>query len=290
MKRFILPAIAIALLGGCNDNDEGTPPAGEGRIDIRPGIEALTRTPQLNEDGSGYFNDGDVISLILSDDKDYFEKTDYTMPRTDFYWDDLRIPAETERVRFAGCYPKYEGEGTTFVFDVNEAATKDLLLAPAVQVEKGSAAAISLPFYHATHSLVIQYNSDNYSEEELKTIATTIQAIAECRVDLKEGKTEDIPSQETEKYQPLTGQEISALLVPQAKNGVSLQAVINGKTFTYDFSSLPETTDKGQNIARLEGGRQLVVVLNVNRDGITLAGMTIQKWDQQGSVVGNITI
>ena len=290
MRRFIIPAIAAALLCGCNVDDEGTPSAGGSRVDLRPGIEALTRAPHLNEDGSGYFNNGDVFSLAVSGDGDYFQMTDYTMPRTALYWEDFRIPAETERIRFAGCYPKHDGDGAVFVFNVNEAATKDLLLAPAVEVRKGDTKAIAMPFYHAMHSLVIRYKSDNYSEDELKTVKTTIRAVAECQVDLKAGKVADAVSPASEEYQELTGKEVSALLVPQAKNGVSLGIEVDGKKLSYGFSALPETTDKGQNVARLEGGKQLVVVLNINKDGITVADMTIQKWDQQGSVSGDIII
>ena len=67
MNKTIFTAAVLLVLAGCNDDKEQTKPApGEGKITVTAGIEALTRAPHLNEDGSGYFQDGDKIALTVS--------------------------------------------------------------------------------------------------------------------------------------------------------------------------------------------------------------------------------
>ena len=64
MNKTIFTAAVLLVLAGCNDDKEQTKPApGEGKITVTAGIDALTRAPHLNEDGSGYFQDGDKIAL-----------------------------------------------------------------------------------------------------------------------------------------------------------------------------------------------------------------------------------
>ena len=293
MKKLFFFLAVLVLLSGCDHSNEQTLTVGTRRIDLRPGIEALTRSPHLEADGSGMFTDGDVFLLTVSVSDTYTQMKDYMMPSTILNWEDLKLPDGTEEVCFAGCYPKYDEEmgNNTFVFNVNhaEGEKKDLLLAPAVRVEAGSTSPISLPFYHAMHNLVIKYKSTDYTDEELKSIQTTLNGIAECKINLVAGEVIDIDLL-PESYIPQIGKEISTLVVPQAKSSVSLQVSIGGKTHIYELADLPETTDKGQNIVRLEGGKQLEVVLTVNKNGITLSGITIQGWETQGSVSDDITI
>ena len=67
MNKTFFTAAVLLVLVGCNDDKEQTKPApGEGKITVTAGIEALTRAPHLNEDGSGYFQDGDKIALTVS--------------------------------------------------------------------------------------------------------------------------------------------------------------------------------------------------------------------------------
>lgn len=295
MKKFILPMVAVVLLGSCDGNNDGIDPNGDnkGRIDLRLGIEALTRSPQLGADGSGTFGNGDVFSLTLSAGGEYVSMTDYTMPSTSLYWEDLKLPEGTTDVSFSGCYPKYEeGLGHTFVFNVNlaEGEEKDLLLAPAVDVKVGNTAPVQLPFYHAMHKLEVKYKSTDYSEDELKAIETTLSGAAECTVDLITGSISDAVSTVREDYSPQTGKEISVLVVPQEKSNVSLQIKIGGETKIYNLAGLPQETAEGQDISRLEGGKKLVIELNISKSGITIGGVTIQGWETQGNVSGDITI
>lgn len=294
MKKFILPIIAVVMLGSCDGNNDGVNSNNDnkGQIDLRPGIEALTRSPHLETDGSGTFSDGDVFSLTVSAGSSYVEMTDYTMPSTPLSWEDLKLPDETAEVSFAGCYPKHEDMGHTFVFNVNDAQgeEKDLLLAPTVKVRVGNTAAIHLPFYHAMHRLVIKYKSTDYTDEDLQAIQTALSGTAECLVDLTTGSVSEAESVTQESYAPQTGKEISTLVVPQEKSKVSLQIKIGNETKDYNLSKLPQATSEGQDIRRLEGGKQLVIELNINKNSISVSGVTIQGWETQGNVSGDITI
>ena len=291
MKKFILPIIAVVLLGSCDGNNDGIDPNNEnkGLIDLRPGIKALTRSPHLETDGLGTFSDGDIFSLTISAGDEYVSMTDYTMPSTSLYWEDLKLSEGTTDVSFAGCYPKHDKEmGHTFAFNVNQAEGegKDLLLAPAVKVRVGNTAAIHLPFYHAMHRLVIKYKSTDYADEDLQAIQTTLSGTAECLVDLTTGSISEAESVTQESYAPQTGKEISMLVVPQEKSKVSLQIKIGNETKDYNLSKLPQTTSEGQDIRRLEGGKQLIIELNINKNGISVSGVTIQGWETQGNGVG----
>lgn len=53
------------------------------------------------------------------------------------------------------------------------------------------------------------------------------------------------------------------------------QIKIGNETKDYNLSKLPQTTSEGD-IKRLEGDKQLVIELNINKNGISVSGVTIQ--------------
>ena len=55
-----------------------------------------------------------------------------------------------------------------------------------------------------------------------------------------------------------------------------VQIKIGHETKDYNLSKLPQTTSEGQDIKRLEGDKQLVIELNINKNGISVSGVTIQ--------------
>ena len=170
MNKTIFTAAVLLVLAGCNDDKEQTKPApGEGKITVTAGIEALTRAPHLNEDGSGYFQDGDKIALTVTGG-DKTVRKEYTIGGAALYWEDLGLPSGTTEASFAGCYPAPESaEGTAFTFDLSTAADKDLLLAPVMKVSKSADTKVNLAFKHAMHKLAINYASDGtYTQEQLE--------------------------------------------------------------------------------------------------------------------------
>lgn len=282
MKKMICVLLPALMLFSCSKDSEGRDDY-EGQIEIVTGIEALTRSPELDGTGAGNFRTGDVFTLTVSDNIRQMQRL-YEVGTTALYWQDFGNMDET--VSFAGCYPVYEPDDDgCFKFEAAKTPAEDLLLAKAVQVAKGSAK-VSLPFRHALHKLVVKYVSDgSYADEALNGVETTLLANASCRVNPVKGEIENNSATGKAAYPVLTGKEVSCLLVPQNKDDVSLAIKFAGKAHTY---TLPDKTNEGQVLTELESGKMLTVTLRITGDGILFEGMDIGQWDQQGSIEGSI--
>lgn len=147
MKHLIYSTVLLAALmgGACdkndNDNKPGTPttpvdpPAPEEQaISFTPGIKALTRSPQLEEDGSGSFSTGDTFTLYAHDNAEDFATFDYTIGTTELLWKNLTVATENGTVHFEACYPKHALTNGTFDFKVTQDEAGDLLWATAPDV------------------------------------------------------------------------------------------------------------------------------------------------------------
>lgn len=75
--------------------------------------------------------------------------------------------------------------------------------------------------------------------------------------------------------------------MPQNRDGVKLTVTLDGQSREF---TLPETTVEGQPLTTLDGGKMLSVTLRVSKNGITLERTTIGKWEDQGSIDGEIEI
>lgn len=279
---MLLPALALMA---CDKEDNADRMPADGRIEIVTGVEALTRAPQLDNTGAGNFQTGDTFTLSVSSNGKSVQK-DYTVGSTTLYWQDLGI--EGNKVTFAGCYPNHTGNGgTTFEFDVRSALDADLLLASAVEAEKG-AKSVTMPFRHAMHKLVVKYvAADTYATGVLSGISTTLHAHTVCTVNMEKGAVAENSAKTPADYKAKNGENVSWLVVPQNKDGVKLTVTLDGRSREF---TLPETTTEGQPLTMLDGGRTLSVTLRVFKSGITLEGTTIGQWEVQGSVDGEIEI
>lgn len=280
-KRTMWVLLAAAMLTACGKDDDTN--YDNGRIELRTGIEALTRSPQLDGTGAGNFQAGDVFTLTLSDGSKSVQKT-YTVGSTTLYWQELEVTGD--EVAFAGCYPNYAADGgTTFSFDVTKALDEDLLLAPAVSATRG-AGKVTMPFRHAMHKLVVKYTSDgSYTEERLNGIRTTLNACTVCTVDMLRGAVTDNSAAAPADYEARTGTEAAWLVVPQKVQGVKLSVALDGQSREF---TLPETTSEGTPLTALDGGKTLTVMLRITKDGISVEGTDISGWENQGSIEDEI--
>lgn len=285
MKRTIwmlLPALALAA---CDKEDNaGTMPA-DGRIEIVTGVEALTRAPQLDGTGAGNFQTGDTFTLTVSSNGKNVQNA-YTVGSTTLYWQDLGV--EGDKASFAGCYPNHEeADASTFEFDVRSALDADLLLAPAVEAKKG-AKSVTMPFRHAMHKLVVKYvAADTYATGALSGISTSLHAHTVCTVDMAKGAVAERSAKTPADYTAKSGENVSWLVVPQNRESVKLTVTLDGQSREF---TLPEMTTEGKPLTTLDGGKMLSVTLRVSKNGITLEGTTIGKWEDQGSIDGEIEI
>ena len=257
-----------------------------GKIDIRTAVGPIVKAPQLGEDGSGNFIDGDVFSLTVSGDG--FEVIrDYTVGGTELFWSDLGLPENPGTVRFAGCYPAQEAaSGDGCRLEVLANGETDLLLAKAVDVEY-PAATVDLKFGHAFHKLAVKYVSDGtFSDSDLSQVTTVVNAMSSCTVDLRNGEVESGSAARPARYMEKKGNSVSYMLIPQKKDDVTVEVSFQGmkKTFT-----LPDTTGDGQALSLLEGGKMLTVQLEISSDGIRMDGVQIVGWESQGTVNGGIS-
>ena len=295
MKSYKFFLYAAAILPAAISCDRSVLPGGDGgsdevevtgKIDIRTAVGPIVKAPQLGEDGSGNFIDGDVFSLTVSGDG--FEVIrDYTVGGTELFWSDLGLPENPGTVRFAGCYPAQEAaSGDGCRLEVLANGETDLLLAKAVPVEY-QASAVDLKFSHAFHRLAIEYVSDGtYSDSDLSQVATSVNAMSSCTVDLRKGEVESGSAARPARYMEKKGNSVSYMLIPQQKDDVTVEVSFQGmkKTFT-----LPDTTGDGQALSLLEGGKMLTVQLEISSDGIRMDGVQIVGWESQGTVNGGIS-
>lgn len=287
-KMLILPAALALTFAACSRTEEPGNENPDGHIRIVTDIAGMekTRSPQLNPDGSGTFADGDTYTLVVSGEDMKASALDYVVGGTTLLWSDLTTGAGTRHVSFAAYYPKQHGEAGTFAFNAATADDSDLLVAPAVTVEKNSDSPVHLAFRHAMHKLTVNYTSEDgsLSAGELKAVGTRCRALTTCEVDPVQGKVAEGSAAVQGEYVPKTGQQVSVLIVPQGAEHVSLQISYgNGKTRTISLRQ-----DCQYNKA-LESGKELTVNLDFTAGGIRFTGYEIDGWGQQGTVNGEIT-
>lgn len=257
MNKTFFTAAALLVLVGCNDDKEQTKPVpGEDTITVTAGIDALTRAPHLNEDGSGYFQDGDKIALTVSGG-DKTVRKEYTIGGAALYWEDLGLPSGTNEASFAGCYPASESaEGSGFTFDLSTAADKDLLLAPAVKVSKSADTKVNLAFKHAMHKLAINYASDGtYTQEQLEAVKTTCTAKSSCEVNMAAATVNKIDGKTT--AFEAVGKAVRFLLVPQTTEEVTLKIELEGKTVEHTLAGLKDVLKNTTGDSRRARRRQV---------------------------------
>ena len=295
MKSYKFFLYAAAILPAAISCDRSVLPGGDGgsdevevtgKIDIRTAVGPIVKAPQLGEDGSGNFIDGDVFSLTVSGDG--FEVIrDYTVGGTELFWSDMGLPENPGTVRFAGCYPAQEAaSGDGCRLEVLANGETDLLLAKAVDVEY-PAATVDLKFGHAFHRLAVKYVSDGtFSDSDLSQVTTVVNAMSSCTVDLSKGEIEAGSASVQSRYAEKSGDSVAYMLVPQQKDKVTVDVSFQGmkKTFT-----LPDTTEDGHTLSMLEGGKMLMVQLEISSDGIRMDGVQIVGWESQGTVNGDIS-
>ena len=276
MSGMVVLLLCAAV--ACDKNESGAGvPAGKEEITVVTAIDALTRAPHLNEDGSGYFQDGDKIALTVTGGGKAVRK-EYTIGGAALYWEDLGLPSGTT-------------EASEFTFDLSTAADKDLLLAPAMKVSKSADTKVNLAFKHAMHKLAINYASDGtYTQEQLEAVKTTCTAKSSCEVNMA-AATVSKTADKTAAFEA-AGKAVRFLLVPQTSEEVTLKIEIGGKTVEHTLAGLNEVLKNAtQEIpAALDGGKCLTLNLTFGKDGIVVEGSQIGGWEDQGTVDGDISM
>lgn len=285
MKRMIYYAAAMAVLalGACSKDDSGsttpttptptpTPEPGKTQIAFTTQIETTEGT---TEEG---FTAGDTFSLVAYDNAEGCTSMDYTLGATALYWEDLTFATEGGSVHFSACYPKHTLTEGGFDFTVTQDPSSDLLWATHASVGVGTQEAVDLTFRHALHRLKVDIAVEDPTVDASQ-IEVSCTALSTCRVDLKEMR---LMQGETQNTYTAMGQSVEFMLLPQLTDIVTLEVKAGELTQSWKLSETDFPTPE------LEGGKQATVHLTIKDGRITLSGMTIAGWGDQGTVEDEI--
>lgn len=286
-KKLIFTLLATTLLTSCGNEDAELSNT-RTRVNLETGINAISRAPHINSDGSGNFENGDIIGLAISGNNGEFTTIEFSY-NNPLYWEDIKLIDKPSTIGLVGFYPllTIEKDKNSISFDIENESEKDLLLAPKQEIAYLSQNKIMLGFNHAMHKLNISFKSSDgsYSKESLGLISTTCHAYSACTVDLKEGIV-NTPANKKD-YQSVVGKNISLLIIPQNKNDVTLKLNIAGNQKDFSLSGVEiKNTDRDY----LEGGKTLSIELDIRKNGIFVGGANISGWENQGSVSGDIIV
>lgn len=290
MKKncFYVLMVAAWMAVSCTNNEIPTRWSSVQAITIVANISSQSRTPQLNPDGSGSFEKGDVITLCIAETESDKVSMDYAYQKDAITWGGLNLSENISLVKIAACYPRQiVGQDGTFTFDVLTASEKDLLLAPAQTVQVGTANTVNLNFVHALHRLDLTFISGNgYSAEDLQNLSCALTAKSQCVVDAFKGEIKEVKM--VDGKNTVTGSTVSFYVIPQATSGITLDIAVGEQNRLLALSDLLQQLNNPQE--KLKGGAKCEITLKVGRDGIVVEGGSIGAWEDQVTVEGDLII
>lgn len=196
MKKILFYALAATTLAltSCKKNVLETPSAADNAIHIVASIASQARAPQLANDGSGSFSQGDKMSLFLTEDDANNQSVDYEYGSGILTWGSLGLADSNAKITLAACYPQQDRiQNGEFEFNTLTASDKDLLLAPAQSVTAGTSEAVYLNFSHALHRLDLTVTpGESYTSEDLESLSISLNAKTTCVVDGLQGKIKGV--------------------------------------------------------------------------------------------------
>lgn len=283
MKRMLYGAVLLMVMStSCQKNDESIPSTSpiDREVTFAPTIAKITRSPQLNDDGSGTFNEGDAFTLYAHDDADGSSTLDYTLGLSTLHWKDLAFVSEGGKVNFVACYPPQTLDGDSFDFTVKQTPEADLLLATSTNVSVGDERPVALTFQHAMHRLAVNFLVKDFSIETT-SIETQCTAYASCRVHLPSGS---LLRGDTKDTYTMKGSNVKFLLLPQSTQDVTLKVQTGETAHEWTLAALDSRFET------LEPGQELTVNFTVLDGKISFSGITVENWGNQGTIDGEIIL
>lgn len=311
-RYFNIALPALLALAACSDDDGLTSGNGQGEVRITTHISgAQTRAPQLGIDGSGNFEKGDALNLVVYGKEATPYTPDYLVETTTLYWEDIKNATGLNGFyTFAGWYSEDKTlklqDNNSFSFNVAEAATdeqKDLLLATPTEVNEGDP--VNMIFRHAMHKLVVNLS---YGEgfDNVDKSAITVKPVgmnAAATIDVKAGTvTVGEVSELDGEYatQSLTNNSCSFILAPQKLEADADWLEIKLAENQTVIFKVPEqivdgNTGTAVSLTQLNSGETLTLNLtikrtNINDIAIELTGCTISGWELGANYEENVPI
>lgn len=304
-RYFNIALPALLALAACSDDDGLTSGNAQGEVRITTHISgAQTRAPQLGIDGSGNFEKGDALNLVVYGKETTPYTPDYLVETTTLYWEDIiKATGQSSAYTFVGWYNGNEPAKllTDASFDVAAAKDKDLLLATPTEVNEGDP--VNMIFRHAMHKLVVNLS---YGEgfDNVDKSAITVKPVgmnAAATIDVKAGTvTVGEVSELDGEYatQSLTNNSCSFILAPQKLQAgaewLQIQ-VTEGQTISFHVPEqiVDGNTSTAVSLTQLNSGETLTLNLtikrtNINDIAIELTGCTISGWELGASYEENV--
>ena len=305
-RYFSIVLPALLALAACSDDDGLTSGNGQGEVRITTHISgAQTRAPQLSDDGSGNFGQGDTLNLaVYGDGATPYTTTYYANTNSTLYWEDIiKATGQSSAYTFVGWYNGNEPAKllTDASFDVAAAKDKDLLLATPTQVNEGDP--VNLVFRHAMHKLVVNLS---YGEgfDNVDKSAITVKPVgmnAAATIDVKAGTVTVGEASATKgdyDAKTLSNNSCSFILAPQKLQAgaewLQIQ-VTEGQTISFHVPEqiVDGNTDTAVSLTQLNSGETLTLNLtikrtNINDIAIELTGCTISGWKPGANYEENV--
>lgn len=307
-RYFNIALPALLALAACSDDDGLTSGNGQGEVRITTHISgAQTRAPQLGIDGSGNFEKGDALNLVVYGKEATPYTPDYLVETTTLYWEDIKnATGLNEFYTFAGWYSEDKTlklqDNNSFSFNVAEAATdeqKDLLLATPTEVNEGDP--VNMIFRHAMHKLVVNLS---YGEgfDNVDKSAITVKPVgmnAAATIDVKAGTVTVGEASATKgdyDAKTLSNNSCSFILAPQKLQAgaewLQIQ-VTEGQTISFHVPEQIVDGNTAVSLTQLNSGETLTLNLtikrtNINDIAIELTGCTISGWELGASYEENV--
>lgn len=284
---YILVISTILTTSSCQKENDGiSTTAPNKKIEINTSIantsslSSSVKSPQLNEDGSGNFANGDEITLHVLSESGEATIIKYGVGTTNLYWRDISLNPEDNNVDFSACFPHQALSDGKFTFDLETTPNKDLLWAQRKSIPAESEATVDLLFKHVMHRLVINFTTQ--SNIEIDQINTVCTAKSTCEVDLHTLSLDNSSSNYADFS--ASGPKAVFMIIPQKASDVSLFVTVGQMSKQFALSDLVTEHDN------LGSGMQLTVNLTVKDGSIVLEGSSIDQWGDQGTIDGEIIL
>ncbi len=246
-------------------------------------INPLTKSPQLDLDGAGHFENGDVNRVFLQDQTNkYIKSFDYTYGNK-YYWYNISLQEDIKSCYVSAVYPSVVASNyERFVWNITENAEADILLAKAVLVSVSSSKPINLSFYHAMHKLAVNLrSSDNsVSQSELSTALIKCKNVKNSAIlNLLTGEVIGVEGNKVNIDK--TGANVDFIIPSQELSDISVEIQLGERRVEYILSDL---LANNKDVHALESSKTFVLNILVKQDSFSIEGNNISSWEKQGEI------
>lgn len=285
-KAYCILALATVFATlGCQKNEGENNPSGDNnKINIvtsigKDAVSHEVRRPQLDNDGSGNFANGDMITIHALSESGRKTTLRYGIGVSSLYWTDIDLSESDSKVHFSACYPEQNLVNGKFTFNLETTSDKNLLWAHKQNITAQTDESVEMLFNHVMHRIIINYTTQS-NKIDLTQTQTVCTAKSTCNVDLLEKSLDNSSSQKASFTE--NGKNIEFIVVPQKVSDVSLHVSVGHIDTTFSLDELVT------NFTDLNSGMQLTLNLVVKDGSIALENSTISQWGNQGTIEGEI--